>query len=309
MRILPAFAFHAVFTGLLVFSACSITMACSTVMGKTGRLLDGSAFAEKTEAVYGNGEAGFAGGEVRVSRKRLAAQNREYILIEFAAFPTLGIRASVPDRNHRIMLESLEFFSPNRDGWNVFSREISGEGRFKDEWYTAFLAIPQEPEVLDISAGRILRGGVKITGNEALTALRNRGERIAALVSWMASYLEKKYPPPDFKDEKAFAEFWEPILFPEMVPAKKRPSGWADAVGSGRGRRQGRWQRGEDIAWSVDYTEALFPPETADNLRPVRNSGTLLRDWEEALPWIFYQFEWDAIMASLSSEIRLVKVK
>ncbi|MDR2052507.1 MAG: hypothetical protein LBP80_03755, partial [Treponema sp.] len=175
---------------------------------------------------------------------------------------------------------------------------------FKDEWYTAFLAIPEAPEVLDISAGRVLRGGVKIAGNEALTALRNREERIAALVSWMASRSGREDPPPDFEDETAFAEFWEPVLFPEMVPAKERPPEWTAAGGRG-----GRRQRGGDIAWSVDYTEALFPSESAENLRPVRNSGTLLRDWEEALPWIFYQFEWDAIMASLSSEIRLVKVK
>jgi hypothetical protein len=308
MRIVPALVFQAVFTVLLVFSGCS------TLMEKAGQVLDGSAFAEKTEAAYENSEAGFSGGGVRVSRNRVTAQDREYILIEFAAFPTLGIRASVPDRNHRIVLESLEFFSPNRDGWNVFSREISGEGRFKDEWYTAFLVIPQAPEVLDIAAGRILRGGVRITGDEALTALRNREERIAALVTWMASRLEGEGSPSGFKDEGAFADFWEPILFPEMVPAKKRPPEWAApewaapewTAGGGRG---GRWQRGEDIAWSVDYTEALFPPETAENLRPVRNSGTLLRDWEEALPWIFYQFEWDAIIASLSSEIRLVKVK
>jgi hypothetical protein len=296
MKIVPAFAFQAVFIGLLALPGCS------TMMERTGRVLDGSAFAEKTEAVYGNDEAGFAGRGVRVSRKRIAARDREYILIEFAAFPTLGIRASAPDRNHRIVLESLEFFSPNRDGWNVFSREISGEGRFKDEWYTAFLAIPEAPEVLDISAGRVLRGGVKITGNEALTALRNREERITALVSWMAARLEGEDAPPDFGDEETFAEFWEPILFPEMVPAKKRPPEWS-------GGRGGRRQRGEDIEWSVDYTEALFPSETAENLRPVRNSGTLLRDWEEALPWIFYQFEWDAIIESLSSEIRLVKVK
>jgi hypothetical protein len=299
MKIVLALVFQTAFTGLLVLSGCS------TIMEKTGRVLDGSAFAEKTDAVYGNGEAGFSGQGVRVSRKRAAARDGEYILIELAAFPTLGIRASVPDQNHRIVLESLEFFSPNRDGWNVFSREISGEGHFKDEWYTAFLAIPEAPEVLDISGGRVLRGGVRITGNEALTALRNREERIAALVSWMASRLEGEGSPPGFEDQAAFAEFWEPILFPETVPAKKRPPEWADAAGNGRGRRQ----RGGDIAWSVDYTEALFPPETAENLRPVRNSGTLLRDWEEALSWIFYQFEWDAIMASLSSEIRLVKVK
>jgi hypothetical protein len=94
-----------------------------------------------------------------------------------------------------------------------------------------------------------------------------------------------------------------------MVSAKKRPPAWTAVTGGRQGQRQGRRQRGEDINWSVDYTGALFPEETAEHLRPVRNSGTLLRDWEEALPWIFYQFEWDAIIASLSQEIRLSKVR
>jgi hypothetical protein len=279
-------------------------------MEKTGRVLDGSAFAEKTESVYGNEEAGFAGRGVRVSRRRINAQDREYILIEFAAFPTLKLRASPPDKNNRIVLESLEFFSPNQNGWNVFSREISGAGRFKDEWYAAFLSIPRPPELLDISGGRILRNGVRVSGDEALAALRNRGERVDALVLWMAARLEGEGPFPGFENQGAFEKFWTPILFPETIPAKRRPPVWANAAGNGRGgRRQGRWQRGEDIFWSVDYTEALFPPGPAESLRPVRNSGTLLRDWEEALPWIFYQFEWDAIIGSLSSEIRLVKTK
>jgi hypothetical protein len=288
---------------LVLLILVSAFTGCSTIVEKAGHVLDGSAFAEKTESVYGNREAGFGGKGVQVSRRRIKAQDREYILIEFAAFPTLRLRASPPGKDHRIVLESLEFFSPNQNGWNVFSREISGEGRFKDEWYAAFLAIPRAPELLDISGGRILRNGVKIAGDEALTALRNRGERIEALVLWMASRLEGEDPFPDFPNQGAFEEFWTPILFPETVPAKKRPPEW---TGDWRG---GRRQRGEDISWSVDYTEALFPPGTAESLRPVRNSGTLLRDWEEALPWIFYQFEWDAIIGSLSSEIRLVKTK
>jgi hypothetical protein len=297
MKTLPAFAFRAALVSLLAFSACS------SMMEQTGRLLDGSAFAETTDAVYENESAGFSGRGVTVSRKRIAAENSEYLLIEFAAFPALAIRAAAPDRDHRIVLESLEFFGPNLNGRNVFSRELSGEGRFKDEWYTAFLALPQPPEVLDISGGMIVRGGARITGDEALAALRNRSERIDALVSWMAFRLEENDPSRIFEDEGAFKEFWEPILFPETAAAKKRPPEWTSAA------EGGRRQRGEDIAWSVDYTEALFAGEAAENLRPVRNSGTLLRDWEEALPWIFLQFEWDAIMESLLSEIRLVKIK
>ena len=37
--------------------------------------------------------------------------------------------------------------------------------------------------------------------------------------------------------------------------------------------------RSESIIWNVDYTEANFP----ENLREIRNSGTMLRDFEECL--------------------------
>jgi hypothetical protein len=112
MRIAPVPVFTAIFIVLFVFSGCA------AMMEKAGRALDGSAFAEKTDAVYANDEAGFSGRGVRVSRKQITARDRDYILIGFDAFPALGIRASVPDRNHRIVLESLAvcctcgFFAP-----------------------------------------------------------------------------------------------------------------------------------------------------------------------------------------------------
>jgi hypothetical protein len=35
----------------------------------------------------------------------------------------------------------------------------------------------------------------------------------------------------------------------------------------------------------------------------------MLRDWEEALGWIYFQFRWEDIMESLGSEIMLGKTK
>jgi hypothetical protein len=42
-------------------------------------------------------------------------------------------------------------------------------------------------------------------------------------------------------------------------------------------------------------------------LREIRNSGTMLRDWEEALPWIFIECKWEKIMELLSRETILRK--
>jgi hypothetical protein len=99
-------------------------------------------------------------------------------------------------------------------------------------------------------------------------------------------------------DPAEFEARWKPLLFPELYKPKDRPAAWAETD-------TGEWVLGEDLRWSVAYTEALLP----EALWPVRNSGTLLRDWEEAAAWIRLEFEWDTIVKYLSGKIELTKIK
>jgi hypothetical protein len=93
------------------------------------------------------------------------------------------------------------------------------------------------------------------------------------------------------QDRNTFEQFWKPILFPELISRKKQPVGW---------QREGdQWKKAEDIRWNISYTERTFP----ELLRNIRNSGTMLRDWEEALDWIYLEYEWENIMELLSKEI------
>jgi hypothetical protein len=273
---------------------------CSTIMQKTGELLDGSAFEEKISAAY---EAGEGIRFEQINRKN----GEEFIAIRLEALPTLRLIGTVPDAEGHFSLSSLEFLCPNLKGWNEFSQELIGSGSFRSGGAERILRLTEPPEALDISGGKIRKGSARITGDQALTALRNRQERISVLAEWM-----KALPEPTARqakelafrrgraqgvDQKDFEERWKPILFPEIVAAKKRPQNWTtEGV---------VWVRGEDVRWNTVYTGALFPEE----LQPVRNSGTLLRDWEEAAGWIYLQYEWDRIMESLENEIRLIKIK
>jgi hypothetical protein len=103
-----------------------------------------------------------------------------------------------------------------------------------------------------------------------------------------------------FSTPADFEAYWKPLLFPELSKPRDRPAAWAGACADA-----GPWETGEDIRWSVPYSEALLP----EQLRPLRNSGTLLRDWEEAADWIRLEFEWDAIVKFLSGKIELTKIK
>jgi hypothetical protein len=267
---------------------------CVSLTEQAGQVLDGTVFAEKTEALYREDT-------VRVRQKR-RRDGSEFIEIVTGAMPNLRLYGDVPGMEGGFTLRRLSFFAANLSGWNELSREILGSGTLRVDGDSAILRLDGKPEVLDISAGKIRRQETRLTGDQALTALRSREERIRSLTEWM----RQREPGGEFPDQRAFETRWKPILFPELVRAKKRPPEWTvlNLEGSVQEGESARVV-GEDVRWDIRYTKAVFPEE----LWPVRNSGTLLRDWEEAAGWIYFQFEWDRIMESLAAEIRLIKVK
>ena len=261
-------------------------MGCVSLVEKTGQALDGSAFAEKKIAVYSNSAAGMELWEMRDK-----AGNRSFI-ITFAKYPTIKIRCSDPDEQGVFNLVSLDYLGGSAQGWNEFRLDIAGEGRLVFGERTAAISVQHEIEAIQISAARIKRYDTRLSGNEALTNLRNRYERIKTIAEWMNGQTATE----EMK-VKNFEKYWKPILFPEIVPKRKRPRDWQQP--------NDQWNRAESIRWNKTYTERVFPEE----LREIRNSGTMLRDWEEALDWIYNEYEWTRLREILSQETVLIKKK
>jgi hypothetical protein len=271
---------------------------CVSLVESGGRVLDGSAFAEKTLASYR--EKPKRGTRVdRVQRK----DGGEFIVIRLDSMPNLRLKGSLPDGEGNFYLTSLDFLSPNLNGWNEFTLELSGSGSFTGGAAAtgAVLRLSGPVETLDISEGKIRRGSARLSGAPALTALHNRRERIMVIAQWM----KEQSGLPGFADQEAFEAYWKPRLFPELVRAKNRPAAWTVAYDKAISAEGDLWVRGEDVKWLRVYTEAVFLEE----LRPVRNSGTMLRDWEDAAGWIYLEFEWERIVEFLSGEIELTKIK
>jgi uncharacterized protein YceK len=276
--------FFVIFVFILLFSGCT------SVMEKAGRKLDGSAAAEKKVSLYRASKKDGADEDMEVTVIKNKA-GVESVLITLNDFPMMRLRGSMPDEDGAFFLNSLEYLSGSVHGWNEYSMEILGEGiLFLGE--TCVIEINDEIEFIQISSGRIHRYDTRITGAEALTSLRNRNERIAATTAWMASINA-----PECQTIEDFEIFWKPILFPEMVSKKKRPDGWLQEGDA--------FVRAEDIRWNTGYTGRTFSEE----LHPVRNSGTMLRDWEETLSWIYLNYEWENIKETLSRKITLQSVK
>nr|MCL2210309.1 hypothetical protein [Treponema sp.] len=266
---------------ILLFSGCA-------AMEGAGKFLDGSVFAERRVSLYKAFKKD--GYESDMELKFIRDKNKEIsILISASKYPMMKLRASNPGEDGTFILKSLEYLAGSTHGWNEYTLELIGEGKFDPENPVLIIS---EIETVQIIKGRIHRYDTRITGNEAVTALRNRRERVQAIVSWMSSQ-----EPPVFPKIKEFENYWEPVLFPEIVSRKKRP---ADFKQEGDERK-----KTDDIRWNTSYTERVFPEE----LWNVRNTGTLLRDWEDALSWIYMEYEWEKILELFSNEIIFNKIK
>ena len=269
-----------IFTIALFGVALLCCSSCVSLAEKSGRLLDGSASAGKKITAYRA-----AGMDVVEIRNKAGEHS---LLITLDRFPAMKIRASMPDEKNEFYLKSLDYLGGSAHGWNEYSLDLFGQGSIRFSENTAWLVISGGVEPLQLSSGRIRRYDTRITGNEALSSLRNRRERILALSEWMNSRASVKAG-----SLKEFDDHWKPVLFPELVPKKKRPEGWR--------QDNDAWVKAEDVRWNSGYSERIFPEGSShESLRKVRNSGTMLRDWEEALDWIYIEYEWERIWALLS---------
>ena len=270
----------------------ALLSGCVTIVEKTGQVLDGSAFTEKKIARYKALKKEGAALDIEILEVR-NKKGQQSLVIMPKDFPAVKIRGTEPDIWGNFWVNSLEYLSGNTAGWNEYSLELSGTGVFTLNPGGANFSLDREIEEVQIAGGKIRRYDTRIVGAEAQTNLRNRAVRIDALTEWMLAKENAQMG----LSRKDFNKYWRPILFPEIVAKRKRPAGWS--------RPGDTWGRAEDLRWNHSYSEREFPEE----LWPVRNSGTFLRDWEEAFEWIYLQYEWETLSNLLSLQTTLKRVK
>ena len=256
--------------------------------------MEGSAFDEKVLTIYQSARININGNEPVIVLKRLELRDgNEIVEITSSAWQGLALRGTMPGADGRITFTEVRLLSSHVHGWNEFVLDISGDAFFLASGdVIGLLRVRGEIERIQISSGKIRLKSSRYTGAAALTSLRNRRERILALLEWMDTVKEQN----SFKDPREFENYWKPILFPELVSKERQPPGYTteNAV----------WVRRDSIRWNKTYTENTFPEE----LRELRNSGGLIRDWEEALPWIYIEYSWNSIISSLN-DINLIKIR
>jgi hypothetical protein len=263
---------------------CLTSAACTSFVGKlvekTGMALDGSLFAEKTVAQY-------EGVTTRITvRETRAKDGTTYLLAHLDAFPFVTLRTTTPDERGQVKPVAFQFLASTYSGWNEFTLDLTGRGTFEHDTLRVEALTP-----IAISAGKLLHRDRRLSGEQALASLRNREARIEAIAEWMWGMTAPVFPNLD-----AFEAYWRPLLLPELVSANERPVVWEHGADT---------TRGETVAWNSAYTTLMFP----QNMWELRDSGALLRDWEEASAWIYFTYAKVYIIEQFSKSFMVHKVK
>jgi hypothetical protein len=278
--------FFALLSPIFVFSIF-FAASCKTValgVETAGHILEGTAFNEKTVKVYKTADKNL---DFRVISMKDGERRAVFTL---NSIPYLRFYCSEPDATGHFSVTRLNFLFSNPDGWMEGAMAVSGMGVLSSD---GNFSIDGDINLEEITGGAIRRRDRHISGERAVTELRNRSERIASVITWM-----KERPSPWGGAEVSLAGFesyWRPILLPEIAPTKQRPIRFNEL------KKDGEYSYGENVRWNTAYTRELFP----EHLRRLRDSGSLLRDWEEAAAWFYIYYNWYTIVKTLNELVRV----
>ena len=184
-----------------------------------------------------------------------------------------GMARLAPDEVD-IYLEEMHWFSNWSNGWTEARLPASGEMRLRRNEEDWVISVVTAPQLAEPSSASIRDGDEYLAGPRGVELFARRWARIRAVIA-----LLKQKLPDQWFEPLSFQEAAGRFLFPEIY-------GYSVAPNPGY-----RTARAESITWNVDYTEANFP----DNLREIRDTGTMLRDFEECPALWRLAFRWDEL--------------
>lgn len=186
-----------------------------------------------------------------------------------------GYAVSAHDGVITVTIDRIRWFNNWRDGWTEAEIAAGGTVTLKadESAKTGYRVITVSAiEVLDSPKARIRYRDELLSTADATTLFNRRLGRIIAAVQ----YLRKEHP--DARTYSTFSSYARHFYFPEVF-------GYRDGADESEKTEANR-SFGEGISWDTAYTNERIPEE----LREIRNTGTLFRDWEESAELFYFMY-------------------
>ncbi|GMO22674.1 MAG: hypothetical protein Ta2B_01750 [Termitinemataceae bacterium] len=261
---------------LCVLSICISCKTISNIVESGGTFLDTSS---KSIASIEKMKLENSGGEIR----RLIQKNKAYLEIKLDVLPYITLYGNEPDSAGHFEFTELKYLGGNPSGWNEFYMNISGTATLKN----GTLIIATAPVFGTITKAAIRRNSSRLYSTRAVDEMKKRELRVSAITQWMKT---QKGVNQEFTNIEDFQNYWMPILLPENTKAKNRPALFTQIQSS---TAKDQYALAEEIKWNTLYTKTIFLDD--EELISLRDSGSLLRDWEEASPWFYFYYRWDKL--------------
>jgi len=198
--------------------------------------------------------------------------------------------------------DNFEWFSNWADGYTRATFSTWGTWKFDGKSSLEVL----DPVVVDtVKTGMLRYGSKKMYGDQSRDLIQRRWSRVQVAAdflnqNWAGSDMSCQVIP-EYKAKKPkhrendFLHLAGQLLFPEKY-------------GYGEGSKESTEKvRAEGILWDTAYTGIIF--SEIEELKDIRNSGTLYRDWEEGstLLYIAYHLKYITGLSLINTEFKLYK--
>jgi hypothetical protein len=187
-------------------------------------------------------------------------------------------------------MDYLEWFSNWHNGWTEARFGMLGSLVVRPRGDSWNLEVQEFPEITGVLEGEIRYKESRYYGDRSRDMVSRRWTRIEAAAPFIEDSLDMEsyhfaHKKRDYYSED-FQRDLESLLFPELYgygDKFPKPDSCKDP--------EKRYVREEGVTWDGCYSTAYLPEE----LIPVRDSGTLLRDYEETAGFFTLAVTWQSL--------------
>jgi len=214
-------------------------------------------------------------------------------------------------------INEIRLFGSWPNGWTEGICEAYGKILFKKNGNSYLTKVVNELEIFEIKNGGIRYLDYFYINNDGAKKVKERIDRSKQLVDFLKERNFDKFygnPLKDTKYGKSIKKATHIYLFPETMGFNnlekknllpeiyyKNAVSNTDATDD-KAKKKSKYKFAQGYLWNKDYTARVFPK----NLHELRNTGSLWRDYEEAIQIIFTFYNIDYYLKELLNNSEFV---